>query len=222
MKRKIKVMLVEDNPEYRHVISFSLEDDDNLELISQFGAAEQALRSLQNMATRKVPDVILLDLNLPGMTGIDALPEFTKQSPQSKTIVLTQSQNEADVLAAIQQGAAGYLLKSSSVQEIKAGIQHVMEGGAPLDPMMAQYILNNFPKASAPTESAPPLSERELEILTFISKGMARKEISQTLSISTKTVDNHIAHIFEKLEVPNAPAAINKAHRLGLFPSADD
>lgn len=212
-------MLIEDNPEYRHVIDFSLQDDSEIELINQFGAAELALRSLENMATRTTPDVILLDLNLPGMSGIEAIPWLIKHAPDSQIIVLTQSENEADVLTAIESGAAGYLLKSTSIQGIKFGIKTVISGGASIDPKMALYILNSLKKNKTSVSKESPISEREIEILTLISNGLARKEISTALEISPKTVDNHIAHIFEKLNVQNAPAAVSKAHRLGLFPS---
>ncbi len=218
MTQKIKILLVEDNPEYRHVIDFSLQDDPKLELINQFGTAEQALRSLQNTDIRKVPDVILLDLNLPGMSGLEAIPWFGKSVPESKIIILTQSENEADVLSSIEQGAAGYLLKSASAQEIKSGIQMVMEGGASLDPRMARYLLNNFRTKRSRLQKDGLLSEREMEILILISQGEARKEISSSLKISLKTVDNHIAHIFAKLNVVNAPAAVAKAYKTGIFP----
>ncbi|VGO12496.1 Oxygen regulatory protein NreC [Pontiella desulfatans] len=222
MTQKIKLMLVEDNPEYRHVIQFAFQDDSVLELINQFGTAELALRSLQNMNTRNVPDVILLDLNLPGLSGLDALTEFSRLIPATKTIVLTQSHSETDILTAIQRGAAGYLLKSATVQEIKSGIQLVMEGGASLDPKMAKYVLRSIRKGEALPKESTTLSEREMEILTLISQGFARKQISQHLSISAKTADNHIAHIFEKLNVPNAPAAVHRAHALGFFPSGNN
>jgi DNA-binding NarL/FixJ family response regulator len=218
MTNKIKIVLVEDNPEYRHVINFALEDDPELALIDQFGTAEQALRSLQNMATRNVPNVILLDLNLPGISGLESLPEFVKTIPDTKIIILTQSENEADVLSAIEQGAAGYLLKSASMQEIKAGVKMVMDGGASLDPRMASYVLNTVKKKKRQAREETSLSEREMEVLTLISQGHARKEISGTLSISQKTVDNHVAKIFEKLNVANAPAAIAKAYKTGIFP----
>lgn len=217
MKKKIQIMLVEDNPEYRHVIHFSMEDDPEVELISQFGTAEAALRSLQNMATRRVPDVILLDINLPGISGLDALPEFGRQIPDTKIIVLTQSENESDILTAIERGAAGYLLKSASIKEIKAGIQTVMNGGASLDSKMARYLLDSMKKSRKKAPKITALSDREIEILTLIAEGLVRKEIGVELNISHKTVANHIAHIFEKLEVLNAPSAVSKAHRIGLF-----
>lgn len=218
MKRTIRVMLVEDNPEYREVISLALEDESGIELISQFGTSEIALRSLQDMSTRKVPDLVLLDLRLPGMDGLDSLPYFKSALPDAKIMILTQSDDEADVLRAISRGASGYLLKSSRVNQITDGISTVMVGGAPLDSGVARFILdtlqNNMPK----DEVENMLTPRELEILTLLGDGFVKKEIAMQLGISYTTVDTHVAHIYEKLEVRNAPSAINRAHRLGLFP----
>ena len=217
MKQKIKLMLVEDSQEYRHVIQFAFKDDPRMELVGIFGTAELILRSLQNKDTRVIPDVVLLDLNLPGISGLDALPDLGKLAPNSKILALTQSESEADVLGAIKLGAAGYLLKSSSIQDLRSGIQTVLNGGASVDPRMALYLLNTFRKEHIDNNDDSTLSERELEILSLISEGLARKEIADKLEISPKTVANHIAHIFEKLNVPNSPAAINKAHQMGLL-----
>ena len=218
MKRAIKVMLVEDNPEYREVIDLALEDESDVELISQFGTSEIALRSLQDMNTRNVPDLVLLDLRLPGMDGLDSLPHFRSVLPDAKIMILTQSDDEADVLRAISRGASGYLLKSSTLDQITEGIRSIMDGGASLDAGVARFILNTL-KAKLPKgEIDNLLTARELEILILLGEGLVKKEIADQLNISYTTVDTHVAHIYEKLEVRNAPSAINKAHRLGLFP----
>ncbi|MDF7826812.1 response regulator transcription factor [Pontiellaceae bacterium B12227] len=221
MKQKIAVMLVEDNPEYREVINLALEDEADIDLISQFGTSEIALRSLQDMSTRRVPDMVLLDLRLPGMDGLDSLPYFKSALPDAKIMILTQSDDESDVLRAISRGASGYLLKSSKLDQITDGIRSVMAGGASLDSGVARFILdtlqNNMPK----DEVENMLTPRELEILTLLGEGLVKKEIAVKLGISYTTVDTHVAHIYEKLEVRNAPSAINKAHRIGLFPPAE-
>ncbi|VGO18313.1 response regulator [Pontiella sulfatireligans] len=218
MKRKIRVMLLEDNPEYREVISLALKDEPDIELTSQFGTSEIALRSLQDMSTRKEPDLILLDLRLPGMDGLDSLPYFRTALPDVKIIILTQSDDEADVLRAISRGAAGYLLKSSTLNQITEGIHTVMDGGAPLDAGVARFILDTLQSNMPKEEVENMLTPRELEILTLLGEGLLKKEIADKLEISYSTVDTHVAHIYEKLEVRNAPSAVNKAHRLGLFP----
>ena len=218
MKDKIRVMLVEDNREFRDVIEFALEKDPDIELESQFGTAEFALRSLQSLSTRKVPDLVLLDLCLPGMSGLEALPYFRQSIPDSKIIILTQSDSEADIMEAISKGAAGYLLKKSTVQMVKEGILVVMNGGGSLDPGVAKLIMEKMASTPAPKPLAKPLSDRELEILTLQSQGLLKKEICAKLKISRNTVDTHVRHIYEKLEVQNAPAAVGKAFRSGLLP----
>ena len=132
MNKQIHIMLVEDHAGYRETIAIALEQSDNMQLGSQFGTAEIALRALQNTASPKQPDVILLDLNLPGMSGIEALPWIKQYAPDSEVIILTQSDNAADVTRAITEGAAGYLLKSATFKEITEGIQTVNQTRAML------------------------------------------------------------------------------------------
>jgi DNA-binding NarL/FixJ family response regulator len=217
MKKNIRVMMVEDHPEYREVIEIALQKTPGIELISEFGTSERALRSLQDMSTRKEPDIILLDLNLPGMSGLDAIPYFSSTVPEAKIIILSQSNQEADVLKAITLGATGYLLKSSTVKTITDGIATVMEGGAPIDAGVAKYLLASLKAQPKADESLPALSDREMEILTLVAKGYLKKEIAKELGISVYTVVTHAGHIYQKLNVANAPSAIDKAHTLGLF-----
>ncbi|NNC88566.1 MAG: response regulator transcription factor [Akkermansiaceae bacterium] len=218
MSNPVTVMLVEDNREYREVIRLALRRDENIELASEFGTAEIALRSLQDRSQSGAPDIILLDLRLPGMTGLEALPEFAKVLPEARIIILTQSDSEADVLRAIALGAAGYLLKSSTVAEIKDGIRTVIDGGASLDPGVAKFLLKTLQSRLPKAEAEKVLSEREVEILILLGEGLVKKEIGDRLGISYPTVDSHVRHIYEKLDVHNAPSAISAAHRLGIFP----
>ncbi|MBK1834565.1 response regulator [Roseibacillus ishigakijimensis] len=213
----IRTLLIEDSHDYRHVIQFAFQDDPGITFAGVFGTAEQAIRSLQNDSGSLVPDLILLDLSLPGMAGLEALPLLAALAPEARILVLTQSERADDVLTAVRLGASGYLLKSLSFQDLRQGIHTVMEGGASVDPHMARFLLEAFRPQSTTSEQSTPLSEREHEILVLISEGFLRKEIACRLDISPKTVANHIAHIFEKLNVPNSPAAIHKAHRLGLL-----
>lgn len=215
---KINVMLVEDSPEYREVIEIAIGREADMMLTGTFGAAEVALRSLQDPKHGTKPDLILLDLNLPGMNGLEALPWISKYAPETKIIVLTQSNREADVLQAISLGASGYLLKSSTVKQVKESIRSVMDGNALLDGGVARYITDAIKTKSTQVPLEKPLSDRELEILTLLGDGLLKKEIADRLDIGIGTVKTHIRHIYEKLQVENAPAAINQAHRLGLFP----
>jgi DNA-binding NarL/FixJ family response regulator len=221
MKRKIRVMMIEDHPDYRDGVSLALETETDIELLTAFGTAERALRSLQSIRERKEPDVVLLDLNLPGISGLEALPFLRSAIPAAKIIVLTQSDREADVWEAIRNGAAGYLLKSASLDSIIDSIRTVMAGGASLDPNVASYILGLLQKSPAISQLDIALSERELEVLVLLGEGLLKKEISDRLKISEPTVATHVRHIYEKLEVQNAPAAITKAYRAGILPLED-
>lgn len=220
MKKRIKVMLVEDNAGYREVVTLALEDQPDMVLAGFFGTAEIALRSLGDKPAAERPDLILLDLRLPGMDGIEALPKFRTAAPGAKIIVITQSDNEADVLRAISAGASGYLLKSSTVTQIVEGIRTVMRGGASLDAGVARFILDALKTRLPPQQAARLLTERQLEILALLGEGLVKKEIAERINISYATVDEHIARIYERLGVHNAPAAVNKAHQLGLLLSA--
>lgn len=215
--KKIRIVLVEDHPEYREVIGLALEKEQDMDLVRQFGTAEMALRSLQDNQGRHAPDIVLLDLNLPGMGGLDALPLLAAAIPKAKIIILTQSNKEADVLRAITLGASGYLLKGSSRKQITEGIRTVMDGGATLDAGVARFVLTTLQGRLPKEQTGPQLSKRELDVLALLAEGLAHKEIATRLDISNTTVVTHINHIYEKLNVPNAPAAINKAHRFGLF-----
>ena len=217
MPTNIRVMLVEDNPEFRAVVHLALEDETEIELTSQFGNAELALRSLNDSAKRKVPDLILLDLNLPGMSGLEALPHFLTALPSTKILILTQSNAEADVLRAISLGASGYLLKSAALHEITDGMRTIMDGGASLDSGIAKFILNTLKRQLPKDEIKEILSDRELNILTLLSEGLVKKEIADRLKVTYSTVDSHVTNIYNKLNVTNAPSAVNMGHRLGLF-----
>lgn len=217
MPEVIKVLLVEDNPDYRDVIDIALEEPEDIELCQEFGTAEIALRSVEHASPSQRPDLVILDLNLPGMSGLDAIPYFKQVVPQTKIIILTQSGAERDVLRAISLGADGYLLKSASLDEITSAIRDAFEGGSPLDKNVARFILNKL-KKHIPAEAADSLlTDREMETLHLLSEGLPKKQIAAQLNISYTTVDTHVGNIYEKLGVKNAPSAINQAHKLGLF-----
>ena len=222
MDRKIRIMLVEDHASYRAAIIAILEQTENMEVHSQFGTAEIALRSLQPPTTDPLPDVILLDLNLPGMSGLETIPWIRKYAPDVQIIILTRSDNTADVQCAISEGADGYLLKSATLKEITEGIETVAEGVASLDPDVARYILNTLRRKSTQPQPKKALSTREMEILELLGEGLLKKEIADRLQITPPSVATYVRRIYEKLEVQNAASAINKAYRSGILSSDDD
>ncbi len=219
MPSPTKVILVEDNPEYRNVLKMAFEFDATIELIGIYGSAEQALRALEPKSKKGLnPDILLLDLNLPEMSGLDAMQWFRDYLPKTPIIVITQSEAESDVLTAIQHGAKGYLLKSATVNQIKDGIHTVVDGGSLLDSKVAQYIMDQVQKASAKGDSQANLSSREIEVLGLLAEGLVKKEIAEKLGISFFTVSTHIRHVYDKLNVINAPAAVSAAYQTGLLP----
>lgn len=215
MSSKTRIMLIEDHPKYRKVIEMAMKNEEDMFLNSMFGAAEVALRNIKE--GKNNPELILLDLNLPGISGIEATPLIKALIPETKIIILTQSDHEADVLSAIQQGADGYLLKKSTVTQIKEAVRTVMNGGASLDGGVAQFILQKIQKNPRKITPDNPLSDRELEILMLLGEGLLKKEISNQLNISYGSVATYIRRIYEKLNVLNAAAAVSKAHRMGLL-----
>ncbi len=235
MKEPIKVVIVEDNPEYRNVLQFAFKGHDTVELIGVYGSAEEALQPIESSPDDFTqPDIILLDLNLPEMSGLEAMKWFFKYMPNTPIIVLTQSDKESDVVTAIQNGAMGYLLKSSTLEKITETIEIVAQGGAQIDSKVAKYLLDQLnlgaakPAATeeADTEadsdsekdSRTTLSKREIEVLELLAEGLVKKEIAAQLSISYFTVSAHIRHIYEKLDVINGPAAVSVSYQSGILP----
>ena len=212
---EIKISLIEDNVDYRDALATSLEDCPGFELHSQFSTAEVALQYFQDHA-EELPHIILLDLRLPSMSGLEALNVLTQKFAQIKIIILSQSDDEENVIKAISAGASGYLLKSSSLADLSNGLKMVMDGGATLDPEVAKYIVASMQKG-AHLKQKSPLTQRELEILEHLGAGLSKKEISEKLNIGYDTVDSHVRSIYTKLQVNNAPSAVGKAYKIGIL-----
>jgi two-component system nitrate/nitrite response regulator NarL len=217
MKKSTNIIMVEDHPEYREIVEMALSRQDDMQLTDQFGTAERALQHLQIGRLDAMPDVILLDLNLPGMGGLEALEEIPKVAPDAKIIILTQSDQEDDVLNAIMLGASGYLLKSSTVGQIVEGIKLVKQGGASLDSRIARFVIDSLKTKLPHHELEQMLSEREIQVLELLADGLVKKQIALKLGIGVTTVVSHVGHIYNKLEASNAPSAIAKGFKLGIL-----
>lgn len=216
MEEVTTITIIEDHLAFTKVIKRTLKVIPNLSIINCYGTAEIALRDLEDRKT-KTPDIILLDLSLPGMSGLEAIPWIKQYTPNTKIIILSQSEKESDVVDAISKGATGYLLKSANASEIIAAIQTVADGGASLDSRVASYIINRIKSSNVQTCTVHPLSERELEVLKLLAEGMSKKEISKKLNVSVPTIAFHVKNIFQKLDVSNAPAAVGKAYKKGIL-----
>lgn len=218
MNKNINIIMVEDHPEYREIVEMAISRQDGMELTEQFGTAERALEHLRQLDEHDdMPDVILLDLNLPGMDGLEALELLAKEAPKARIVALTQSDHEEDILKTISRGASGYLLKSSTVQQLIESINMVMEGGASLDARIAGFVMASLKARLPRQELEKMLTAREIEILGLMAEGMVKKQISEKLGISVTTVISHVGNIYEKLEASNAPSAIAKGFKLGIL-----
>lgn len=209
-------MLVEDSASYGRVIQRALKGESKIQEVVQVGTAEMALRNLNN-SSQELPDLILLDLSLPGMNGLEAIPLFRQASELPKIIVLTQSDREEDVVKAISLGAVGYLMKSSTSRRISEAVHAVMDGEAALDPSVSKYVLHALQKNQPQVELKQDLSDREMDTLVLMAEGLSRKEIAQRMGIGVTTVVTNINRIYTKMDVNNAPAAVSKAYRSGLL-----
>ena len=212
----IRIMVVEDNVDYRTVIALAIDDATDMELTGLFGTTEIALRTLEMTNESDQPDILLLDLRLPGMSGLDALPLIHAASPATRIIILSQSDAPNDIVRAISSGVSGYLLKSARLKEITEAIRTVSQGGGSLDKNIAKFILEKM--TTKELFHIDALTERENEILVMLSKGFVKKEIATQLGIGYSTVDTHVSHIYKKLGVSNAPAAVSKAYQSGILP----
>ena len=213
----IRIMIVEDSAEYRRVIAMAIDEQPDMQLLRQFGTTEVALRALSLAAAADQPDILLLDLRLPGMGGLEAIPLFRKAAPAVKIVVLSQSDEPRDIYRAIACGVSGYLLKSATLEEIATGIRMVAAGGASLDIHVARYILYTM-RTPQPAANLL-LTDREGQILELLAEGLVKKEIARRLWISYATVDTHVSHIYAKLNVANAPAAVSQAYERGILPA---
>ena len=215
--KPIQVAVVEDSAEYLEAVEMGLEVEPDIELHSKFGTSEAAIHALHLSPLEEQPAVILLDIRLPGKSGLEAIAELRQVAPESKIIVLTQSNREVDVLKAISAGAAGYMLKALSLNKLTEGIRTVAHGGATLDAEVAQFVMKKLKNYLPKSSSDPILSAREMEVLSLLAEGLVKKEIAKKLNIGYTTVDTHVGRIYLKLGVRNAPSAVNRAYKLDLF-----
>ncbi len=211
----IRIMVVEDNTVYRQAIASSLDNQPGFSCFAEAASGDDAILRLQHSET--TPDVILLDLEMPGIHGIDAIPRLLKLAPECHIIILTQSDREVHVLQAITRGASGYLLKTATRDDIHNGIREVREGGASIDPKLAQITLNLIRRIQpdAPEQDEHLLTPRELEVLQLLGDGYVKKEIADQLNLSPHGIDKRVRRIYNKLQVNNVAAAVATAIRKG-------
>lgn len=214
MNASINVSIIEDHPEMREGMLFILRSEPDFQCNS-FSNAEDALESFRLSA----PDVILMDINLPGIDGIECTRKIKELYPEILVMMCTVLEDSEKIFNALKAGANGYLLKRSAGQTLIQSIKDLVNGGAPMSSAIARKVVNSF-KETETTQmhtEEPLLTKRENEILDLISKGYANKEIAAKLTVSLHTIRTHIYHIYEKLHVHNRVEALNKTGRNKLF-----
>ena len=209
----ITVWLVEDNESFRNTVARALGQVPFLECPHRFPNAEEALDALEDGA---VANVILLDVELPGMNGVEAVARIKSLSPSTRVIMLTVVDSDNKIFNAICAGASGYLLKTSPAQKIIDAIQEVHVGGAPMTPQIARSVLEMFSRFSLPTNEYR-LTNRERMILELMVQGLIKKEMADRLSLSYHTVDTYLRNIYAKLHVHTRTGAVAKALKERLF-----
>ncbi len=168
------------------------------------------------LAVSTAPDVVLLDIRMPKQSGIEACVAIKEASPTTKIIMLTVSDEEADLYEAVKNGASGYLLKDSSIEEVAQGIRVVAEGQSLISPSMAAKLIDEFKTMSRPDRSQGPslkLTERELDVLRLVAKGLSNRDVAHRLAISENTVKNHVRNMLEKLQLHSRMEAVMYAVR---------
>lgn len=211
------VMIVEDDPAFRARFSRIIRESKGFDLLAAVSTCAEACAVLDEQA----PDVLLVDLHLPDGSGIDVIRKTALGHPSTEILVITVFGDEEHVMASLEAGASGYLLKDSLPEELIGTIREVLAGGSPITPVIARQILKRFraPEPAAP-EGHPVvggLSSREAEILGYIAKGFSFKEIGDLLGISHHTVTAHVKKIYQKLEVHSRGEAVYEANQLGLL-----
>ncbi len=212
---RIRIFVVEDQPKILKNMIKLLGDFDEVDIVGTAMSGEDALPAIGKIR----PEVVLLDLGLPHMSGIDVTREVKKDHPEIEILIFTIFDEEDKVLEAIQAGASGYLLKGMEAEKIVEAIRDVRNGGSVIQPSLARSLLRRFrvPDEQEDEEPYPRLTPREVEILQIIAKGLSNAEAGEVLKISRATIRTHLEHIYAKLSVSNRVEAITEGIRKGLI-----
>lgn len=209
MKKIITVSIVDDEPDLREHIAGYLAAAGNVRCKSAYASAEEALEHLP----QDKPDVVLMDINLGGMDGIECVRQLTTLMPDAQVLMLTVFEDTDKIFSALQAGASGYLLKRMSPKKLLDAIEEVRDGGSPMSASIARKVVQSFKAAPARGDESVDLSQRERDVLNGLAEGLAYKQIADQLGVSIHTVRNYIRRIYEKLHVQTRTEAVAKFMR---------
>jgi len=211
---QLQILIVDDHPLFRKGMRALLGSTDDVAVIGEAATGAEAIE----MAGALRPDLILMDLQMPAGGGLAATREITSRNPDARVLVVTLFEDNESIFAALQAGARGYILKDADEDEILRAIRAVGQGEAIFSPAIASRLMDYFaaPPAPAPEKPFPELTDRELEILTLIARGLSNATIAEELVISLKTVRNHVSNIYGKLQVADRAQAALRARDAGL------
>lgn len=206
---KIRVGIVEDIEEIRNAVAALLLWDKDFDLVFTLSRAEDALETIPALQ----PDIVIMDINLPGISGIECIKQIKPECPDTQFMIFTIYENDENIFTALEAGASGYLLKKSSMPQIADALKELYAGGSPMSALIARKLVQRYHKPVNQNEDINQLTNKEKEILTLLSEGLLYKEIADRLSITPGTVKQHIHRMYEKLHVSNETEAINKMLR---------
>lgn len=217
--RKIRVLIVDDHDLFREGLRQLIETDPTIEVVGEAATGQEALRLVGQLS----PDVVLMDINMPGMDGIRATEAIVHQHRSVHVVMLTMYDEEEYVLHAIRAGARSYLVKNSKPEELLRAIHVAAEGGAMIDPDLAPILMREYQRllAKAPTRGQE-LSDRELAMLRLLAQGYSNRQIADALSLAESTVKNNLSALFQKLGVRDRTQAVIYAISHGLVPRPSD
>ncbi|MDI3340266.1 MAG: response regulator transcription factor [Sphaerobacter sp.] len=208
----IRILVVDDHPVVREGLVAILEAQDDLTVVGEAGDGDEAVRQYQALR----PDVVLMDLAMPGTDGVQAIQEIKRFDPDAHVVVLTAYDTDERILQAVQAGASGYLLKGAPREEIFRAVRVVHRGGSLLEPVVAGKLLSRVGDMLRGEPAEEELTPRELDVLTLMARGLRNKEIAYELSITERTVKFHANAIYRKLDVGGRTEAVSKAIQRGL------
>lgn len=218
----IRVLLVDDHELVRRGVSAVLEDEEDIQVVAQTSDGAEGVKRAEELR----PDVVLMDLRMPGTTGLQATAILKQTAPEIAVLVLTVSEQAQDLQEVLRVGAMGYILKGAPPEELVQAVRQVAQGWVVVSPTMASKLMADFPQARGRGDSVPgdghltsALSEREYEVLQLLANGSSNREIAETLFVSENTVKTHMRNILTKLHLKNRTQAAGYARQLGPTPN---